>query len=138
MIYILCRVTFRGGVIFNRNEINHFWILRIIFISDRYKSTNFFLSLLTLWKVWHLCFFFVQILPELKKRFVLINVDPIYWRMIKVKILYKISGMKFSSLELKLNGFAVKPTHEWVNSLMLHLQFKRCKMLYLTYWKQWL
>ena len=27
----------------------------------------------------------------------------------KIKILYKISGMKFSSLELKLSGFAVKP-----------------------------
>ena len=35
--------------------------------------------------------------------------DLICWGIIKVKILYKISGMKFSSLELKLSGFAVKP-----------------------------
>ena len=54
---------------------------------------------------------FVQILPELKKRFVLKDIerDFIFEGKIKVKILYKISGMKFRSLELKLSGFAVKP-----------------------------
>ena len=56
-----------------------------------------------------MCFFYVLILQELKNRFVLKNVDLICWGQIKVKILYKISGMNFSSLELKLNGFAVKP-----------------------------
>ena len=56
-----------------------------------------------------ICFFYVQIVPELKKKFVLKDVNLICWGTIKVKILYKISGMKFSSLELKLSGFAVKP-----------------------------
>ena len=56
-----------------------------------------------------LCFYYVQILPELKNRFVLKGVDLICWGIMKVRILYKISGMKFSSLELKLSGFAVKP-----------------------------
>ena len=53
---------------------------------------------------------FVQILPELKKRFVLKDIerDFIFEGKIKVKILYKISGMKFRSLELKLSGFAMK------------------------------
>ena len=54
-------------------------------------------------------FFYVQILPELKKIFVLKDIDAICWGIIKAKILYKISGIKFSSPELKLSGFAVKP-----------------------------
>ena len=54
-------------------------------------------------------FFYIQILPEFKNRFVLKDADLIYWGTIKAKILYKISEMKFSSLELELSGFAVKP-----------------------------
>ena len=53
--------------------------------------------------------FFSQIPPELKSRFVLTDVDLICWGLIKVKILQKFSRMKFSSRELKLSGFAVKP-----------------------------
>ena len=56
-----------------------------------------------------LCSFYVQILPELNNRFILKVMDLICWEIIKVKILYKISGVKFNSLELKLCGFAVKP-----------------------------
>ena len=64
---------------------------------------------LTLWRARQLCFFYVRILPELNNRLILKEIDLICWGIVKVKILYKISGMKFSSLELKLNGFAVKP-----------------------------
>ena len=64
---------------------------------------------LTLWRARQLCFFYVQILPELKNIFLVKEVDRICWGIIKLKILYKISGMKFSSLQLKLSGFAVKP-----------------------------
>ena len=56
-----------------------------------------------------MCSFCVQILPELKNRFVLKDVDLICWGIIKVAILCKISGIKFSGLKLKLSGFAVKP-----------------------------
>ena len=35
-------------------------------------------------------------------RFVLKDVDLICWGILKVKIFYEISGMKFSNLELKL------------------------------------
>ena len=66
-------------------------------------------SCLTLWRARQLYFFYVQIPPELKNRFVLKGTDLICWRIIKVKILLKISGMKFSCLEFKSNGFAVKP-----------------------------
>ena len=41
-------------------------------------------------------------------RFVLKEVDLICWGIIKAKIFYKISVMKFSSLELKLSGCAVQ------------------------------
>ena len=54
-------------------------------------------------------FLYVQILPEFMSRIVLKVVKLFCWGIIKVKILYKISGMMFSSLELKLSGFAVKP-----------------------------
>ena len=54
-------------------------------------------------------FFYVQMLPELKNRFMLKEVSLIDWEIIKMKILYKISGIKFSRLELKLSGFVVKP-----------------------------
>ena len=65
-------------------------------------------NLLTLWRARQLCFFYVQILPERKNRFVFYEVNLICWGIIKVKILYKISGMKFSSLELKLSVCAVQ------------------------------
>ena len=48
-------------------------------------------------------------LPEVKDRFVLKGVNPIFRGIIKVKILYKFSGMKFGSLELKLSCCAVQP-----------------------------
>ena len=64
-------------------------------------------KVLTLWRARQLSFFYVQILPELKNKFVLKEVDFICCVIIKVKLLYKISGMKFSSLES--GGFAVKP-----------------------------
>ena len=48
------------------------------------------------------------------------EIDLICWGTIKVKILYKISGMKFCSLELKLCGFVMKPPR----MKGLKLQFK--------------
>ena len=45
-------------------------------------------------------FLLCQIQPELKNRFMLKEVYLICWGIIKVKILYEISGMKFSPLEL--------------------------------------
>ena len=56
-----------------------------------------------------LYFIYDQIPPELKNGFVLKGTDLICGGIIKLKILLKISGMKFSCLELKSNGFAVKP-----------------------------
>ena len=84
------------------------WEKFLDFFKDNY---NFILSrhILNFWRARQLCFFYVQILTELKNRFVLKYIDLIYWRLLKVKILYKISGMKFSSLELKLSSFAMKP-----------------------------
>ena len=64
---------------------------------------------LTLWRTRQSCLYYVQILPELKNRFVLKDVDLIFWGVIKVKNFWKFPGIKFSSLKLKLSGFAVKP-----------------------------
>ena len=66
-------------------------------------------ALLTLLRARQLCFFYSQILPEFKNRFVLKEVDLICWEITKLKILYEISGIKFSSLELKLSVCAVQP-----------------------------
>ena len=78
-----------------------------IFFCDSFKRG--FYQHLTLWRARQLSFFYVQILPELKNTFALKDIVPICWGIIKVKILYKISGMKFSSLELKLCCCAVQP-----------------------------
>ena len=66
-------------------------------------------SVLIFQRARQLYFFYVQILTEFKNRFVFKEVDLICWVIIKVKLFYKISGIKFSSLELILSGFAVKP-----------------------------
>ena len=68
-----------------------------------------------------LCFFYIQILPEHELRFVLKEVDLICWGIIKVKILFKISGMKFSTLKLTLSGCAVQPPpmKELISSVLL-------------------
>ena len=45
-----------------------------------------------------------EILPEHTDRFVINIIGLICWGILKEKTLYKISEMKFSSLELKFSG----------------------------------
>ena len=113
-VYSIDRITFYKDIYLLSFIRAH--VLQLFNRVKRYSlSTEMGSSLLlvrqdfTLWRVRQLSFLYVQILPQLKNSFVLKDADLLCWGIIKVKFLYKITGIKFSSLELKLSGFATYP-----------------------------